>query len=373
MTSSTARRLDDPELERRLAADFAVEDGWTYLQSAGTGLPVPGAASAAGTYYREVARRGCDAWPSWRAVETSARGRLGRLLSVAPEEIGFFRSTSEIINLVAASARWHAGEEVLGFADDYPCNVLPWQRHAAPGARFVQLDVADPAQREDRLLEAITERTRIVSVSHVHPWTGVRLDLQRIGRACREVDALLVVDGIQALGAVPVDLTDVDVYGAGVFKWLLSGFGTAVGVVGERARARLDPVFRSYRNPPPSDRLDYTAANLPGLYVVDASLAYLEELGWDVVHGRVERLTAAAFDELAAVGVRPLTPFECRAGVVSLEVPDSAAIAAALQDRRISVSDKEGRTLVSPHFYNTRDEIRRFATSFADVLEDLGR
>ncbi|HWL59468.1 MAG TPA: aminotransferase class V-fold PLP-dependent enzyme [Microbacteriaceae bacterium] len=373
MTPSTVRRLDDPELERRLAADFAVEDGWTYLQSAGTGLPVPGAAVAAGTYYREVARRGCDAWPSWRGVETSVRDRLGRLLGVAREEIGFFRSTSEIVNLVAASVPWRGGEEILGFADEYPCNVLPWQRQAAAGARLVQLDVADPAEREDRLVEAITERTSIVSISHVHPWTGVRLDLQRIGRACREVDALLVVDGIQALGAVPVDLTDVDVYGAGVFKWLLSGFGTAVGVVGERARSRLNPVFRSYRNPPPSDRLDYTAANLPGLYVLDASLAYLEELGWDVVHGRVELLTAAAFEDLADLGISPLTPLDRRAGIVSLEVPNSAAVAAAMQARQISVSDKEGRTLISPHCYNTRDEIRRFAVQFAEVLDELGR
>src|SRR5690606_17908820 len=126
---------------------------------------------------------------------------------------------------------------------------------------------------------------------HVHPWTGVTLDLTRIGAACRDVDALLFVDGIQALGAIPVDLSLVDVYGAGVFKWLMSGFGTAVGVFRERAREALTPVFRSYGNPAPSTSFSYAAPNFPGLYVLNATLSYLEGLGWPRIHARVRALT----------------------------------------------------------------------------------
>lgn len=361
------RTVVDEAWIERVRADFPYRDGWVYLQSAGAGLAYPGAADAAGQYYRDVAGLGCDAQPLWQRPAAGAKARIARLLGVPEEDVGFFRTTSEVINIAANSFTWHTGDEVVVFADDYPCNVLPWGGADAQGVRVVAVDPGAPAQREERLLEAITPRTRVVAVSHVHPWTGVRLDLDRVGRACRAVDALLVVDGIQALGAVPVDLAHVDVYGAGVFKWLMSGFGTAVGVFRERARAQLTPVFRSYGNPPPSTSFAYSAPNMPGLYVLDATLAYLEELSWERIFARVHELSGAVLDRLEDAGIAALTPRDARAGIVAIEVDDSAAVARALQERRVSASDKAGRILVSPHFYNTHDDIERFVGAFADV------
>lgn len=359
--------LDHDAWVRRVRTEFVHRNDRVYLQSAGTGLPVPRAAEAAGDYYREVALDGCEAGPRWTARAGSVRARLAPLLGVAPDEVDFFRNTSEVVNLAANSIEWARGDEIVVFADEYPCNVLPWMHAECAGARLVTLDPAPAHRRLEQLLEAITPRTRAVSVSHVHPWTGTRLDLERIGRACREVDALFIVDGIQSLGAVPVDLRFVDVFGAGVFKWMLSGFGTAIGYVAERARERFTPVFRSYGNPEPSTSLSYAAPNYPGLYVLDATLEHLEGLGWERIYGRVEQLTARAFAALDEIGVVPVTPFEQRAGIVSLDVADSTAVAAELGSRGISVSDKEGRVLISPHFYNDESDIDRFIDAFRSL------
>ncbi len=357
----------------RVHADFPYRPDRVYLQSAGVGLPFPGAAAAAGQYYVEVASLGCDAQPSWHRPATSAKARVARLLRVPVEDVGFFRNTSEVVNLVASSVEWRSGDEVVVLEDEYPCNVLPWHAAEAAGVKVVRVDPGDVHQRQLRLLDALNTRTRVLSVSHVHPWTGVRVDLGVLGQACREVGALLVVDGIQALGATPVDLTFVDVYGAGVFKWLMSGFGTAIGVFAERARSMLVPAFRSYGNPPPSRSFEYAAPNIPGLYVLDATLAYLEELGWDRICERVGALAAYVLDALDEVEVAAITPRDAHAGIVSIGAIDSSAVVEGLKRRGVDVSDKMGRVIVSPHFYNTHDDVDRFADALDTVLGAGGR
>jgi len=353
----------------RVQADFPYQQGQVYLQSAGAGLAFPGAAAAAGQYYVDTAAFGCDAQPLWHRPRDSARERAARLLGVPVEDVGFFRNTSEIINLVANSVPWRPGDEVIFPADEYPCNVLPWGRAEAAGATVIPVDPGDVHQRQQRLLDALSDRTRVMSVSHVHPWTGVRSDLTVLGRACREVGALLVVDGIQALGATPVDLSYIDVYGAGVFKWLMSGFGTAIGVFRERARSMLTPAFRSYGNPAPSTSFQYAAPNIPGLYVLDATLAYLEELGWEQIYDQVDALAAHVLDALDERVIAAITPRAAHAGIVSIGVDDSAAVAGELRQRGVSVSDKMGRVIVSPHFYNTTEHIDRFADALRAALE----
>lgn len=350
-------------------ADFPYQTGRVYLQSAGAGLSIPGAAAAAGQYYLDTAAHGCDAQPLWHRQADSAKERVARLVDVPIEDVGFFRNTSEIINLVANSVQWRPGDEVIYLSDEYPCNVLPWGRAEAVGATVVPVDPGDVHHRQQRLLNALSGRTRVMSVSHVHPWTGVRVDLETLGRACREIGALLVVDGIQALGATPVDLSYVDVYGASVFKWLMSGFGTAIGVFRERARSMLTPAFRSYGNPAPSRSFQYAAPNIPGLYVLDATLAYLEELGWERIFARVDALASYVLEAVDGRGINAITPRDAHAGIVSIGVHDSTAVVEELQRRGVSVSDKMGRVIVSPHFYNTNEHIDRFADSLRAVLD----
>lgn len=353
----------------RVRADFPYQEGQVYLQSAGAGLAFPGAAAAAGQYYLDVAALGCDAQPLWHRPADSARERVARLVDVPIEDVGFFRNTSEVVNLVANSVDWRRGDEVIFLADEYPCNVLPWGRADAAGATVIPVEPGSPHQRQQRLLDALSPQTRVMSVSHVHPWTGVRVDLSALGQACRDVGALLIVDGIQALGATRVDLSYVDVYGASAFKWLMSGFGTAVGVFRERARAMLTPAFRSYGNPAPSTSFQYAAPNIPGLYVLDATLAYLEELGWQRIFDQVDVLASYVLDVLDRIGVAAITPRAAHAGIVSIGVDDSTAVASGLAQRGVSVSDKMGRVIVSPHFYNTHDHIDRFADALQAVLE----
>jgi cysteine desulfurase / selenocysteine lyase len=352
----------------RVRAGFPYLEGRAYLNSGGAGLAWRGAAAAAATYYDDVASRGADGQRTWMRQGDRTRQRVARLLGVPVGDVGFFRNTSEVLNLAANSVAWRPGDEAVVAADDFPSVVWPWVAAEAAGGRLVRVDPGAEEQREDRLLEALTPRTRVLAVSHVHTVTGTRLDLTRLGRACREVGALLVVDGIQALGAVPVDLSHVDVYGSAVFKWLLSGFGTGIGVFGERARELLTPAYRGYRNAPPSTAFEYADPNYPGLYVLDATLAHLEELGWPRVYGRVDALAQRVHDAVAALGVAPVTPATARAGIVSVRTDGAPDVVEQLLRRGVHVVEKKGYVRVSPHFYNTTDEVDRFADELRAVL-----
>src|SRR5690606_33441949 len=138
------------------------------------------------------------AQPSWLARAAALRVQSGELLGVEASEVQLFRGTSELIILSAASIRWAAGDEIVVARDDFPSVRLPWAQAEAAGAVVRWVDVGEHEARTERLLAAITDRTRVVAVTHVHATTGTRTDIDRLGRACREVDALLIVDGIEA-------------------------------------------------------------------------------------------------------------------------------------------------------------------------------
>lgn len=361
--------LDDGRLAG-IHADFPYLADRAYLNSAGAGLAWRGQSAAAAAYYDDVASRGADGQRLWMDLGARARERVARLLGVPVEDANFFRNTTEVINLAALSVDWRAGDEVVVAADEFPSVAWPWVQAEATGGRVVRVDPGAESQREDRLLAAIKPRTRVLAVSHVNTVTGTRLDLDRLGRACREVDALLVVDGIQALGSIPVDLTHVDVYAAGVFKWLLSSFGTGIGVFRERAREMLTPAYRGYRNKPPSTDFGYADPNYPGLYVLDATLEFLGGVGWPVIHGRVEDLTRRTADAVRALGIEPITPAGAQAGIISFSVEDPTAVTAELLRARVHVVEKMGRIRVSPHFYNSVADVDRFAEALGAALAD---
>lgn len=351
-----------------IRTEFPYLAGRAYLNSGGAGLAWRGQSAAAAVYYDEVSAMGADGQRIWMDQGVRTRDRVARMLGLPVEDVSFFRNTTEVINLAANSVDWRTGDEAVVAADDFPSVVWPWVRAEAAGGHLVRVDPGTEAEREDRIVEAITARTRVVAVSHVNTVTGTRLDLDRIGRACREVDALLVVDGIQALGAIPVDFTYVDVYAAGVFKWLLSGFGTGIGVFRERAREKLTPAYRGYRNKPPSSEFAYSDPNYPGLYVLDATLEFLDGVGWPVIHQRVDELTQRVSDAVRSLGIEQITPLEARAGIISFPLGDATSVVAGLLDRGVHVVEKMDRVRVSPHFYNTTEDVDRFAAALAETL-----
>jgi cysteine desulfurase / selenocysteine lyase len=192
--------------------------------------------------------------------------------------------------------------------------VLPWTNRVRDGIELARVPIGRERDRTDILCEAIDSRTRVLAVSHVHWRTGTRVDLARLSAACGMHECRLIVDGVQAVGALAVDAEGVDAYCASVFKWLLSGFGLGFVALSERLAAELEPVVRGYANGLASHSLRYGHINYPGIFALHATLGYLKSVGWQSIYQRVDALAERAIGALRSGGFEVLTPEAAHAG-----------------------------------------------------------
>lgn len=354
----------------RVRRDFPYLNETIYLNTAAAGIAWSGQGAAAARFYDRMLSRGYDGREEWRAVAGRLQTRLGQLMNVDPASVGFVGSTTEGLNLIAHALPVKGGERIVYAEDEFPSLKLAMSVPGAKGAELRPVRIDTEARRTDRLCEAAAGAS-VVAVSHVHWSTGCKVDVPRLAKHCRESGALLIVDGIQALGATPVDASGCDVYAGSVFKWLLSGFGLGLLVVSERLRARLTPAFRGYFNPPPSSDLRYGHINYPGLCALEASLGYFDALGWDNVFARTAQLCERLRQGLARCAVEVVTPPGHGAGIISFRAGNAEQLVARLHANNVRVEAREGLVRVSPFFYNTDGEIDRFCAILG--RETVGR
>ena len=371
LTSSVDAPLGDARALRSACPHL---HGRIYLDTAAAGLCWQGHGAAVARFYDEVKSRGFDARPQWLARTQALRARLAAWLSVQPADVVFVSNTTEGLNLAAHSLRLPPGSRVLMAADEFPSLVGAWSRARPAGVEVVPVAIGDEAGREAALLAALASSPGaqgsgacVLAVSQTHWSTGTTLDLPRLGRACRERGALLMVDGMQALGAVPTDLSLVDVYAASFFKWMLSGFGIGVLVSSARARALMDAAFRGYGNLDDPAQLQYAHVNIPAVYGLDATLDFFDRIGWPLVYRRVQGLGSHLVDGARRLGLPLVTPPTARAGIFSLRCADADGLRERLAARGISVSARGDGIRISPHYYNEPEEIDACLAALAET------
>ncbi len=309
-----------------------------------------------------------------------ARSRMARLLGTQADNICFTSNTTHGLNICAHGIEWREGDNVVLPASEFPSLTRTWLhlRRFGVDVRLVDWDGDGPCV--ETLMDAVDARTRVVSCSAVAWDTGFRIDLEELGRRCAAAGCLLVVDGIQAVGATEFDphalrISALALHG---YKWLLSGFGCGVLYVSPEAIDRIRPTFvgeQSFQNATNASDPDtgwqtgarrYTAggANTPGLNVLAASLAFIEQTGLTAIaaHNR-------ALGELLVQGLQRHTsqlqlvsPQDAarRASIVTFTLGDAqrdAALVQQLAERNIMVALRPRGVRISPHLYNTAAEI----------------
>lgn len=166
------------------------------------------------------------------------REAAARLVDGKPADIALTTNTSTGLQIVAQGFPWKAGDEVVGPLGEFPSNVLPWKALAPRGVKFHELplweghrsdwDSTPPTAAMDfehKLIRFARTGARALAVSWIRFQDGVKLDLGRLGKACREQDVCLVVDGIQGAGTTLPDLSGVSAFATGGHKGLLSPQG----------------------------------------------------------------------------------------------------------------------------------------------------
>jgi isopenicillin-N epimerase len=300
----------------------------------------------------------------WDGLLEEARAALALYVGARTDDLVFVPNATTAMNTVARSLELTPHDEVLTSEHEYGAIELTW---AATGARVVRAPL-------ETLWERVTERTRVLSISHVGSPTGAVLPVGELCTRAREAGILSVVDGAHGPGHVPVDLATLgaDAYAGNCHKWLCAPKGAGFLWVREELQERIDPLVVSWGWPEESfaKRHGWQGTRDPAAWLaVPAAIEFQREWGWEEVRRRCHGL-AERFVELS--GLEPVgVPF---AQMVAVALPscDPAEVQRHLREaHRIEVPCFEwsGRPLLRVSFqgYNSPADVERLGAGLADL------
>jgi selenocysteine lyase/cysteine desulfurase len=365
--------------------EFPIAASGTYLDNAARG-PLPRSHVAAVEAYLHEMSDEMSGGDSALLIEET-RERAARLLNCRAEEVALLATTSQGLNLVPGGLDWRPGDEVILYEMDHPTDIYAWLNLADRGvtARFVK-DRGGRYTAED-VEGLIGPRTRAVCLSLVNYGHGFRAPVEAIGAICRKRGIWLVIDAIMALGALKVDaqVIGADIIVAHGYKFLLSGFGVAICYCSPRTRSELrvaevgykgmERVMDYARKLPDFERLagrplEFTAgarrfeAGTQALAIVagmKATLDLMLSVGIEAIESHVLGLAAQLTDGLRAKGYRIAgsTAAGEQSAIVSFTRNglDVEQLSASLKERKIHHHKLHQRIRMSPHLYNSPDDI----------------
>ena len=368
---------------------FEIAAAGGYLDTAAEGLAVPGMDAAMSEYIREK-RQGTPGRKKHFAKEEEARGLAAQLLGAGSSEVAFAPTTSDALNLLAASLPFERGDEVVITDLEFPSNVLPWLALERRGVRTIVVPCRDGALDLSDLTNALSDRTRLVSISLVSYKSGAYFPhTQELAEHIHGRGGVLCVDATQALGRCPVPLDGVDYLMASSFKWLLGPHGLAIVYLSPFFRRRFELAgvgWYSVENVFAPDRFERyslkTGAacisagmpNFPALYGMCEALRFLLPVNSPNEEARVNSLSVHLRQNLRARGLHMLTPEDpaLASGIVSFEHEHATAIGEALAREGIIVWAGDGRVRASLHFYNDERDTTMYLNALDTVLQSLG-
>lgn len=359
--------------------EFPIIDKYIYLDHAGVAPVSLRAKAAVEKFLSESAQGGAFHYPQWALRIAHARKNCARLVNATADEIAFVKNTSHGLSLVAGGLDWKAGDNVLFYEKEFPANIYPWLNLKRKGVEARTIPSRDGRVLLEDIERIVDSRTRLIAISSVQFSNGFRIDLKSVGELCRQKGILLCVDAIQGLGVIPVDVKEcnVDFLSADAHKWLLGPEGIGIFYCRKELAGRLDPPligWKSVRNDFDFDHPDFQlktdalrfeegTMNLMGIFGLGAAIELLLEVGIENIEERVLGLGDVIIQEAEKRGFAVLTPKarEERAGIITFSGGfDPARVRDALREKGIMVNARGGGIRVSPHFYNTEEEILRF-------------
>lgn len=361
---------------RQYRDEFPIFRHTIYLNSCSLGALSLRSRARVNEYLDLWERRGAGAWYDvWWASLGELRERYGGAIGAAGADVALHPNISTALAAVAESLDYRHRPKVVTTRLDFPTVAYQWLAKASEGVEVVLVDSPDGIQVPLEALERVVdERTALVATSHVFFTSGAIQNVTEVAGIAHRRGALLLVDGYQAAGQLPVDVRrlDADFYCAGGLKWLLGGPGIAFLYVrpelGRRLRPRTTGWFAhrdQFKFDPDHLALHNDArrfeAGTPGMAAVYAQLGGLDVLD-ELEPAERRRATMALTEDLieraSAAGLRPkvaATPAE-RSGIVMLPSDDPARDVRRLAEAGIVADARPGHVRVSPYFYNIPDD-----------------
>ncbi|MDQ6678380.1 MAG: aminotransferase class V-fold PLP-dependent enzyme [Acidobacteriota bacterium] len=367
----------DPLLEWR--SEFPILADTVYMVSHSLGAMPRRTRDRLNEFADTWATRGIRAWEEgWWEMPVTAGNLIASLIGAAPGEVVMHQNVSICQSVVLSCFDWQSKRNKIVTEElNFPSNLYLFQGARRQGARVVTVASEDGITVPlERMLAAIDEETRLVSVSHVIFKSSFVQDLLTIVARAHSFGALVLADCYQSTGTVPFHVRDlnVDFATGGSVKWLCGGPGAAFLYVRRDLWLSLEPAltgWQAHQDPfafdsgemyyaPHAYRFLSGTPNIPALYSARSGYEIINEIGVAAIREKSQRQTErliALADEAGLPVHCPRNPAE-RGGTVTLRVPDGKRIVKALAERNILVDFRPGAGIrIAPHFYTAEEEL----------------
>lgn len=368
-----------------------VSRGYVYLDNAGAG-PLPLDTLEAVEKYVAMWYESGEPWIEGLEAVRNSKRLFAEMVRTSVDNIAAVPGLTYGVNIVLSSLKIPRDSNIVVAETNFPTTV--YTAHAMRRSGLVsEVRIARPgggASLEEAVERLIDEKTSLVMIDHVSWINGYRIDLERIVETAHRHGAYVLVDGFHAAGVIPVDVErlGVDFYATGTYKWLMSLHGGGFVYIRKDIMRELEtrfsgwfsvrdsPLYRlerygrdMFREPfdierlEPADNasvLEWGTWPLVVFVGIEASLRFL--LRHDapgVYESHTRRLVERLHDLLGEIGCEVITPRESMAGIVVFRSRDPYRVSEILARERIIVSARPGVVRVSPHFYNTEEEIEK--------------
>ncbi len=366
----------NPEVYRR---EFPhIEEGIIYLNHAAVS-PISNRVRQAIYHFMDLRQvKNIEFWPNVLEEKQKLKEDIGRLLNLNADRIAIVPNTTTGLNILAQGLEWKPGDRILLNNFEFPANVYPFLNLDRKGVIVDFVQHRDGRIYIEDIQRAIRPETRLLSISFVEFLNGYKNDLYAIGELCRYHNIWFAVDGIQGIGVQTLDIAaaGIDFLSVGGQKWLMWPLGTAFIWISERLFPHLHPAFLGwlavedswnffdYRMDllPNAGRFEPGTQNMMGIIGARAAMQYFLELGIPAIEQHLLQLTEYLSEELETMGFAVLSDRspKHRSQIVTFKTQRGEQLFEALQKHNIHVSLREGNIRVSPHFYNTREDIEQF-------------
>ncbi|MCB0373070.1 MAG: aminotransferase class V-fold PLP-dependent enzyme [Muricauda sp.] len=319
-------------------------------------------------------------WGTLGKQMEAVRELVAEFVNADKEHILLTRNTTEGLNVVAQSLKLQPGDEILTTDQEHGGAMVGLDYVANnQGAVIRKMSMPMPSKSEEEIVHTvksnITERTKVLLLSHVNTITGLVMPFEAIARITKPKGIILIADGAQALGQIPVDVKamGVDAYACSGHKWLMGPKETGLLYVAPDFKPQINTAF-TY-----SGFGSYSASsgtrNVATLIGLGAVIQWHQEIGKDRVHKRCLEIRNYCYDHLARLkGLHIISPeadmLSC--GIVSftLEEAKNSEIAHKLKDQDIIIKTLPGinGNRISCHMFTSKKDIDDFIQALGKAI-----
>ena len=317
---------------------------------------------------------------TYEETKKSIKSILSKLLSCSENELCIIHNTNEGFNFISHGLEFEYGDEIIVLENEYPSNVYPWEHWTEKNIKLSTVKIGNhPRDFISNLLNVITNKTKLISLSPVHWCNGMPLPLEEVGKICESNSILFALDGAQGIGHVPINLKACNVSFASfpAWKWLLGPLGLGVLYITESKLEKLkfpfkgtssvinDQEYLPYKDKlkPTTDRYEISTCNFLDWVYFESTLKILDNIGFENVMKRIYELSISLQNALEKKGyeVDAKKFSDVKTGIVTFKKNGISTenLYQILKNNKVICPIRLDKIRLSPHVYNSFEQLEQ--------------